>query len=151
MSHWHDGCRYVQASRRSLRAMEEANMWTERHPNKRVKVDGINFHSIAEANQYQELRLREATGEIYDLKCQVRFPIVVNGVQICTYIADFTYRHLNERLPFIHEHKGYWEDKALLKWKLVQALYKDSHLFVVTGEAKRGSSRPSSSGRFRKR
>jgi hypothetical protein len=129
-------------------------MWGDRRPNKRVSVDGINFHSIAEANQYQELKLREKTGEIYELEHQIRIPIVINGIHICYYIADFRYKHLNEALPIIHEHKGYWEEKALLKWQIVQALYQDRYKFVVSGEAKkatyaskRGSVRPSSFAR----
>ena len=33
-------------------------------------------------------------GEIRNLERQVRFPIIVNGVKVCTYIADFTYEEL---------------------------------------------------------
>ena len=47
--------------------------------------------SKAEAHRYRDLRLLERAGEIKDLKTQVRFPIVVNGTQVCAYVADFVY------------------------------------------------------------
>jgi hypothetical protein len=59
--------------------------------NVRVEVDGIKFHSKAEAHRYTELKLMEKAGLIRNLKLQVPFPIVINEIKVCTYISDFTY------------------------------------------------------------
>jgi hypothetical protein len=54
-------------------------------------VDGIRFASRAEAMRYQHLRLMEQAGAISGLATQPRFALVVNGLKICTYVADFLY------------------------------------------------------------
>lgn len=56
-----------------------------------VEVDGEKFQSEFEANHWIKLRLMQQTGEISDLKRQRPFPLVVNGVLIYTYKADFVY------------------------------------------------------------
>jgi hypothetical protein len=54
-------------------------------------VDGIRFASKKEARRYTELKLLERAGEITCLELQPKFPCVVNGKKVCTYIADFAY------------------------------------------------------------
>lgn len=58
----------------------------------RTEVDGVKFDSRAEARRWRELQLLERAGQIVDLKRQVPFPLIVNGVQVAKFIADFTYR-----------------------------------------------------------
>ena len=55
-------------------------------------MDGLTFDSKAEARRWGDLKLMERVGEITDLKRQVPFPLIVNGVQVAKFIADFTYR-----------------------------------------------------------
>lgn len=55
-------------------------------------VDNIRFASKREANRYFELKVLHQVGEISELKVQPRFPLVVRGSKICTYVADFSYR-----------------------------------------------------------
>ncbi len=38
-----------------------------------------------------ELVAKQATGAIAALRRQVRIPVVVNGVKVCAYVADFVY------------------------------------------------------------
>lgn len=54
-------------------------------------VDGITFHSKKEAARWMQLRLLERAGEIVDLEHQVKYPLVVNGQLVCSYICDFRY------------------------------------------------------------
>lgn len=54
-------------------------------------VDGKRFSSKREAKRYQELKLLERAGRIFDLRTQVPFDIVINDVKICRYVADFAY------------------------------------------------------------
>lgn len=59
-----------------------------------TEVDGIVFDSGREASRYVELREAEAKGQIRNLKLQYVFPIVIDGVRICDYIADAVYEEL---------------------------------------------------------
>lgn len=49
--------------------------------------DGKRFDSKKECERYKELKNKN----VFDLKCQVKFPITINDVKVCSYIADFTY------------------------------------------------------------
>ena len=51
----------------------------------------IHFQSRTEAIRYLDLSRLVTFGTITDLKCQPRFPLIVNGVDIGTYVADFSY------------------------------------------------------------
>lgn len=59
--------------------------------NKKTVVAGLKFDSKWESQHWVELRLRESAGEIKNLQRQVRIPVVINGVKVTTFIADFTY------------------------------------------------------------
>ena len=54
-------------------------------------IDGITFASKKEAERYKILALLESQGKIDNLRLQPRFPLMVNGVKIGYYIADFQY------------------------------------------------------------
>lgn len=58
---------------------------------KRTEVDGITFASRKEALRYCELKIAEKAGFIRNLELQPKFPLLVNGKKIGTYIADFSY------------------------------------------------------------
>ncbi len=92
-----------------------------RRPSKYRNTRTNGFASKKEAARYEVLRLLEAAGQIHDLKTQVRLAIVIAGVKVCTYIADFSYR--NEVGFLVHEDvKGYRTDIYRLKKKLVKAV-----------------------------
>ncbi len=60
--------------------------------NVRTKVDGITFDSLSEARRYGELKIEEMAGIIANLEVHKPFRLVVNGIHICDYESDFTYR-----------------------------------------------------------
>ena len=60
--------------------------------NVRTKVDGITFDSLSEARRYGELKIEERAGIIANLEVHKPFRLVVNGIHICDYESDFTYR-----------------------------------------------------------
>jgi|SRR6185503_8896734 len=62
-----------------------------KYRNKKVIHEGDTFDSIKELNEYVKLQLLAKQGYLWDLKRQVKFDIVVNGVKICSYIADMCY------------------------------------------------------------
>ncbi len=83
------------------------------------------FASKFEATRYGELNLLQKTGQITDLRSQVAYPIKVNGVAICKYIADFQYKNIAGGLV-VEDTKG--DEKAVtesfkLKRKLMGAVY----------------------------
>lgn len=86
-----------------------------------TEVDGEKFPSKGEAGRWQELKLLEAAGAIKGLKRQIPFPLVVNGVKIGSYIADFEYDEGGERV--VEDYKGVRTPVYNLKKKLVRALY----------------------------
>ena len=87
---------------------------------KRTTIDGFNFASQAEAKRYEELKLLWRAGEITDLVLQPRFPILVNGQKICTYIADFQYIDVQGK-THVEDKKGYRTALYSIKKKLVRA------------------------------
>ena len=88
---------------------------------KPVTIDGIRFASQAEAKRYGELISLEAAGEISNLELQPKYPIVINGAKICTYIADF--RYFTNTSTIIEDVKGMITPVYRIKKKLVESLY----------------------------
>ena len=80
----------------ALRAREGRN--PSKYRNVQTVVDGITFDSKAEARRYGELRMLEQAGAILHLELQPRFPLMVNGVKVSTYVADFAYSTLMQEL-----------------------------------------------------
>lgn len=95
---------------------------THKYHARRAEIDGFKFASRAEARRYQELRLVEAAGEIRNLKCQVRFPLVVNDVKIGTYVCDFQYRDRSGAV-IVEDVKGCRTQVYKIKRALMKALY----------------------------
>ena len=87
----------------------------------KAEADGIQFHSKAERGRYMDLRLLEKAGEIRELEMQVRFPLVVNDLLICDYIADFQYQG-REGLV-IEDVKGFKTREYLMKKRLMLAIH----------------------------
>ena len=94
-----------------------------KYGNRRTEVDSIVFASKREAERYQNLCLLEKAGEISDLSCQPRFPLVVQGMKVCTYVADFEYREKDNPVLVVEDVKGHKTREYVLKKKLMKALY----------------------------
>jgi hypothetical protein len=91
------------------------------------------FHSEMELAHYQNLLLRKAAGEITsEIERQVFFNLRVNDEPICQIKPDFRYTKRDALRPTIDEVKGFPERDWIIKWKLLQALYKDEYEFVLT-------------------
>ena len=87
----------------------------------KTEVDGFVFDSKREAARYSELKLAEMSGDITDLELQPKFPIVVNGEKICTYIADFRYKE-RDGTEIVEDCKGMKTAVYRLKKKLMRAV-----------------------------
>ncbi len=95
-----------------------------KYGNRAVVHDGRRFASRAEGARYLVLKTLETLGQIKDLRCQVRYPLVVNGVKVCAYVADFVYVDLvAECREVVEDCKGYRTPEYKLKKKLLKALH----------------------------
>ncbi len=88
----------------------------------RTEVDGIWFASKREAAHYQNLKMLERSGIIRNLELQPRFPLIVNGVKVATYVADFRFTDIDGR-DVIHDVKGTRTAMYVLKFKLFHACW----------------------------
>lgn len=102
---------------------------TSKFRNVRTEVDGIIFDSKREASRYQELKLLMRAGEIKDLvadKKQLRWKLVVGGVNVATYEADFQYQERvgdNAWRLTVEDSKGFRTAVYRLKNKLMRGLF----------------------------
>ena len=62
--------------------------------NVRCQYNGMRFDSLKELERWRALEMRQKAGEIRDLRRQVNFDLVVNGILICSYVADHVYEEL---------------------------------------------------------
>ena len=95
-----------------------------KYGNKKVTVDGIKFDSRWESQRYLYLKSLERAGTVKDLELQVKFPIVINGEKICSYIADFRYKRQNQQdewYDIVEDAKGFETPEFKLKKKLMKA------------------------------
>jgi hypothetical protein len=72
----------------------------------------------------------ERIGIIHNLALQPKFPLVVNGVKVCTYIGDFCYQDQDRRVV-IEDVKGARTAVYSLKAKLFHALNRELRITEV--------------------
>ena len=82
----------VPVDPKTVLAQLKANLTGTKYHNQPIVVDGFRFASQKEAARYGELRLLEKAGRISQLELQPRYPLIVNGITVATYVADFRYR-----------------------------------------------------------
>ena len=98
-----------------------------KYHNKKCEYKGLKFDSLKERNHYIVLEHLEKTGQIKDLKRQVKFELQpsfkLNGktIRAINYIADFTY--IKDGILVVVDTKGFRTKDYLLKKKLFQYKY----------------------------
>jgi hypothetical protein len=95
-------------------------------------VDGIRFASQSEAKRDWQLQQLAKAGIVKNIKRQPRYPLVVCGVKVGTYVGDWEYIDMENSVtgkeaPYLvcEDRKGVLTPLFKLKWKIVQALYPD--------------------------
>ena len=81
-------------------------------------VDGITFDSRHEAEVYTNLRIQQSLGQITNLQTQVPLQVIVHGVHVFTYTADF--RYVRDGKECWCDAKGYRKGTAYQLFKLKQ-------------------------------
>lgn len=98
-----------------------------KYHNKKCEYKGLKFDSLKERNHYIVLEHLEKTGQIKELKLQVKFELQpsfkLNGktIRAINYIADFTY--LKDNKLVVVDTKGFRTKDYLLKKKMFQYKY----------------------------
>lgn len=94
-----------------------------KYRNKITEVDGIKFHSKAEAKRWQELNLLQKAGHIKELTRQNSYILTVNHVRIAVYKADFVYFDVKMEKWVVEDKKGIKTRDYVIKKKLMRAIY----------------------------
>jgi hypothetical protein len=98
-----------------------------KYHNEKCIYKDMQFDSLKERNHYIVLEHLEKTGQIKDLKRQVKFELQpsfkLNGktIRAINYIADFTY--LKDGILVVVDTKGFRTKDYLLKKKMFQYKY----------------------------
>lgn len=87
---------------------------------------GVKYQSRKEAARHGVLLLLEGKGLITDLRAQVKYPLEVNGLKVCDYIADFVY--VEGGVTVVEDAKGARTREYRIKAKLFRAV----HGFSIT-------------------
>ena len=113
--------------------MKTKNIIPFRYRNRRGKynaktsvVDGINFHSMKEANYYAELKMQKRAKLIKKFERQVSFDLCAHNefgpVRVCSHIVDFFVTMPDGSLE-VREVKGFATAVWDLKRKIFEANY----------------------------
>lgn len=86
-------------------------------------IHGRRFDSQAEARRYEQLLLLGRAGGLTNLELQPSYRLVVQGVHIATYRADFAYDDRETGTRVVEDVKGVRTAVYVLKKRLVFALY----------------------------
>ena len=84
-------------------------------------IGGLKFDSCAEANRFLVLRALQQAKRIGEITLQKRFPITINGIKVCDYVADFVYNRDGETV--VEDVKGFKTAVYNLKKKIMLDIY----------------------------
>lgn len=97
-----------------------------KYGNRKVVTEDGTFDSVKELRRWQELKLLQKAGEIYDLQRQVLFVLIpkqTDGKKVIErevkYIADFTYRNRSDNRLVVEDTKGMKTREYIIKRKLM--------------------------------
>jgi hypothetical protein len=98
---------------------------THKYRAQKVTIDGNVFASKKEGKRFSELKLLERAKEISGLTLQPRYPMIVNGRKVCTYVGDFSYLEEKSRKLVCEDVKGFKTETYIVKRKLFLATHPD--------------------------
>lgn len=98
----------------------DADKPRSKYGNRKTEILGKVFDSKREADRWLYLRVEELAGRISNLRTQVPYEIVINGLLVCKYIADFVYDQ--DGVEIVEDVKGFKTQIYRLKKKLMLAV-----------------------------
>lgn len=120
---------YLKLSSRGSRAKK-----TSKYNAKKVRIDGILFDSKLEGNRYLELKQLLSLGVVSDLEIHKKYPLIVNGLEVTTYEADFVYKKNGTEV--VEDTKGFLTKEYKIKKKLMKAIYNKDIIEVYSKSKK---------------
>lgn len=116
-------------SREEYEALTQGKKRKPKYRSTKTEACGIVFDSRREANRYTELKMLEETGEISDIRRQVKYELIPKQIgddgrvieRACDYKADFVYTTRDEQ-TVVEDTKGIRTTAYVIKRKLM--LYK---------------------------
>ena len=78
-------------SRRADGAPSGTHTPRAKYGNTKTEREGIRYDSAKESRVLADLETLERAGHIRDLRRQVKFAIVIDGIHVCDYVADAVY------------------------------------------------------------
>lgn len=109
-----------------------------------VTADGIRHPSVGQARRWEFLLKAQQYGLIANLRREVPFDLVVNGVKVCRYVADHVFDLAGDMarevagkrtgVQVVEDYKGTITDVARIKMALYKAVYGDEVHVVKTAE-----------------
>lgn len=82
------------------------------------------FPSTGQLRCYNRLAMRRNAGEIANLILEPAFPIVINGIRVCVYRADFQFVEQGRtRIVDYKGNKDFTDHASALRRKLAEAMY----------------------------
>lgn len=88
---------------------------------KKQTFNGAKYDSTLEAKVAEDLEWQVKSGDLVEVKRQVKIPLYVNGIVITSYYIDFVTIDKHGSKKYI-EVKGFETEVWKIKWKLCQAL-----------------------------
>lgn len=113
----------LRLSREEGKALLSAKPKRSKYGAHRTLVDGILFDSKAEARFYADLKNRERAGEVTEIELQREYDLMVNGVLVARYRADFVFFDRIARARRVLDVKGVATRDFRLKAKLMKACF----------------------------
>lgn len=98
-----------------------------------VTTDEGRFDSKMEYRRYLDLTMMQRAGAISDLRRQVKYPLILEGVLVCTYIADFVYTQDGQEV--VEDSKGYRTPEFRQKKRLMKEVLGIDILETGTGKS----------------
>lgn len=92
----------------------------------KTTYNGQIFDSKKEATRAYELNALLRQKEIASFERQIKFDITINGMKVCTYIADFRVVYPDGHVE-IEDVKGYKKGSAYSVFRLKKKLMKATH------------------------
>lgn len=97
-----------------------------KYRNIQTEYNGIKYMSKKEADYAAQLdwqrKAKNPSERVVDVEVQVPFQIILNGIKICKYLADFRVKYADGREEIV-DVKGVRTDVYRLKKKLVEAQF----------------------------
>ena len=100
--------------------------------NRLVKDVEGTFHSVKEHRRWKDLKLLARTGHVRNLRRQIRFELVVNGVRLGAYVADHAYdeRQADQWVAVVEDVKSEATD-ARAAYRLTRGLMLALHNITI--------------------